>query len=295
MKDRIDWNLIKLFLQVAESGSLSKAAQALALSQPTLSRQIQNLELTCGVPLFHRSPRGLQLTEQASELLESARAMENAADSFSRQVSGMDDALEGDVRISVSEIVGVYYLPDAIVEFQKHHPGVNFELVLSNQASSLSKREADLAFRMFRPQQPDLVCRRLPDIELGFYAHRDYVKPGANTISLEEMEEYRFIGYDSDLSMIEQAREMGFALTRDSFSLRSDSLFMQLALIQAKAGFGITHVELARRLDGLVRILRQIDLPALEFWCVCHRDVQFNRRVSTAMRFFADWFSARFG
>lgn len=289
-RSQIDWDQIKMFLQVAESGSLSKAAQQLALSQPTLSRQIQQLEQASGVQLFKRSTRGLDVTEQASELLESAQAMQMAAERFSRQISGMDDELRGDVRISVSEIIGVYYLPQAITDFQLQHPQVNFEVVISNQTSSLSKREADIALRMFRPQQPDLVCRRLPDLEIGFYAHRNYLPQAADTIGLEQLANYRFIGYDSDLSMIKQAREMGYELSRDSFSLRCDSLIMQLALIQARAGFGITHVRLAQTMPELVRLFRQLPLPALEFWCVCHRDVQYSRRIRTAMRFFSDWF-----
>jgi len=287
----IDWDLIRLFLQVAHSGSLSKAAQLLSQSQPTLSRQIQQLEQQTGVQLFKRTPRGLVLSEAAARLLESAEAMQDAADRFARLVMGMEERIRGDLRISVSEIVGIYYLPPALAQFQLRYPEVNVEIVISNETISLSKREADIALRMFSPQQGDLLCRRLPDVELGFFAHKDYVNDDPDIIGTEKIQNYRFIGYDNETSMIEGARALGFDLTRDSFSLRSDSLTMQLALIQAGAGMGITHVAVARTLPGLVQLFKQIPVPALEFWCVCHRDVQYNLRIITAMRFFSDWFS----
>jgi len=289
----LDWDLIRYFLQVAQQGSLSKAAVQLSLSQPTLSRQIQQLEQHTGIQLFKRSTRGLELTEQAARLLDSAQAMEVAAQRFSRQVAGMDEVLRGDIRISVSEIIGVYYLPEAIAQFQALHPDVDFEIVLSNEASSLNKREADIALRMFRPLQSDLLCRRLPDIALGFFARQDYLHCDGDSITTEQLGNYRFIGYDADTSMIEGARAHGVELTRHSFSLRSDSLMMQLALIQAGAGFGVTHVHVAQSLPGVVQFLKQLPIAPLEFWCVCHSDVQYNLRVMTAMRFFSDWFAAR--
>lgn len=290
-KASLDWDSIRLFLQVAQSGSLSKAALQLDLSQPTLSRQIQQLELDTGVQLFQRSTRGLHITEQGARLLHSAQAMESAAESFARQVSGMEEEeLSGDVRISVGELLGVYYLPQAIAAFQLQHPRVNVEIVISNQASSLSKREADIALRMFRPQQSDLVCRRLPDVELGFFAAQDYIKQDPDSIGFEQLGDYRFVGYDNDTTLIEGARSLGVELSRDDFSLRCDSVMMQLALIKAGAGFGISYVHLMQSTPGMVRLLKHIPLQPLELWCACHRDVQLNLRVRTAMRFFGDWF-----
>jgi len=287
----IDWELIRSFLQVAQSGSLSKAAQQLAVSQPTLSRQIQQLESITRLNLFKRSTQGLEITEQGSRLLESAQIMQDAADRFARQIAGLDGTLRGEVRISVSEIIGVYYLPAAIAAFQAQHPDVKVDVVISNEVSSLSKREADIALRMYRPQQPDLICRRLPDHHLGIYAHRDYLHDDPNLLRFEDMQAYHFVGYDSDMSLIEGAREQGVELKRDDFSLRTDSLVLQHALVQGKAGFGILHSRLAERTPDLVRLFPDVPIPSLQMWCVCHRDLQFNNRIRAAMQFIADWFA----
>ncbi|MEJ2714817.1 MAG: LysR family transcriptional regulator [Acidihalobacter sp.] len=168
-----DWTLIRAFLAVATAGSVSAAARTLGVSQPTLSRQISALEQSMRLTLFERSPQGLHLTEQGEALVAAAMQMDDAADRFARLAAGLSEVLEGDVRISANEIVGYHLLPPLIAAFRREHPGVAIEVLISNRASSLSKREADIALRMFHPSQAGLVAMRLPDMELGLFAHRD--------------------------------------------------------------------------------------------------------------------------
>ncbi len=288
--NNIDWGLIRSFLAVSRLGSLSAAARELTVSQPTLSREIQTLETTTGLNLFRRTTQGLQLTEAGQALVEAAGRMNDAADLFSRQASGLSVELEGDVRISANEIVGIYLLPPAIAAFREHHPGVHIEIVISNRASSLSKREADIALRMFRPTQPDLVARRLPDMDLGFYAHEDYVKQHGEPENIEEFRHHTVIGYDENMEFIEGAAKLGYKFVRDNFAVRTDHLLAQFNLGRAGAGIIGTHVELAKHWPELVRIMEWVPLPALEFWIVCHSDVQFNSRIRELMRFLANWF-----
>jgi DNA-binding transcriptional LysR family regulator len=289
--NNIDWSLVRSFLAVSRQGSLSAAARELDVSQPTLSREIQSLETAIGLNLFRRTTQGLQLTEDGRSLVEAAVGMEEAADLFSRQASGRSAELEGDVRISANEIVGIYLLPSAIAAFREQHPGVHVEIVISNRASSLSKREADIALRMFRPTQPDLVSRRLPDLALGFYAHREYLKKYGEPQTVEEFLQHSVIGYDEDMEFIEGAAKMGYKFVRDNFAVRTDHMLAHIALARAGAGIVGTHVDLAKRWPELVRILEWVPLPALEFWIVCHRDVQFNSRLRELMLFLANWFA----
>lgn len=289
--NNIDWGLIRSFLAVARSGSLTAAARELAVSQPTLSREIQALEVATGLNLFRRTTQGLHLTEAGQTLVDAADSMDEAADLFSRQASGLSVELEGDVRISANEIVGIYLLPAAIAAFRDQHPGVHVEIVISNKASSLSKREADIALRMFRPTQPDLVVRRLPDMELGFYAHKDYVKKFGEPASIEEFQQHTIIGYDESMEYIEAAAKLGYKFVRDNFALRTDHMLAQINLARAGAGIVGTHVELAKHWPELARILKWVELPVLEYWIVCHRDVQYNSRIREMMQFLANWFA----
>jgi DNA-binding transcriptional LysR family regulator len=285
-----DWGLIRSFLTVSRRGSLSAAARELGVSQPTLSREIQALESSTGLNLFRRTTQGLQLTEAGQTLVDAATRMSDAADLFARQAAGMSVELTGDVRVSANEIVGIYMLPPALAAFREQHPGVHVEIVITNRASSLNKREADIALRMFRPTQPDLVARRLPDLALGFYAHRDYLEKHGAPHNMEEFLDHSIIGFDEDMDFIEGAAKLGYHFVRDHFALRTDHMLAQINLLRAGAGISGTHVELARHWSELVRIMEWVPLPALEFWCVTHRDVQFNSRIRALMQFLIEWF-----
>jgi DNA-binding transcriptional LysR family regulator len=287
-----DWEQIRAFLTVARLGSLSAAARELGVSQPTLTREIQALEASTDLNLFQRTTQGLNLTEAGQSLVEAASRMSEAADLFARQASGLSVELQGTVRVSANEIVGFYLLPPVLAAFRVQHPGVQVEIVISNRASSLNKREADIALRMFRPQQPDLVARRLPDLPLGFFAHREYLACRGTPRSFDDFKSHDVIGFDELTDFIDGAARMGYRFTREDFALRTDHLLAQINLLRAGAGIGATHVRLADRFPELVRILDDIPLPALEFWCVCHRDVQHNSRIRALMQHLIQWFAA---
>ncbi len=289
--NNLDWTGIKLFLAVAQAGSLSAAARQVGVSQPTLTRAIQQLEEVTRLNLFRRTTQGVQITEAGLSLLETAQHMAEAAERFDRQVSGMAQDLEGEVRISVNEIVGIYLLPAALAEFRRAHPAVQLEVVISNRASSLSKREADIALRMFRPEQPDLVARRLPDLALGFYAHHDYVRQYGEPASVEDLRHHTIIGFDQDMDFIDGAARQGYQFARSDFPLRTDHMLMQIHLARAGAGIVATHCDLAVHWPELQHIMRWVPLPSLEFWVVCHRDVQSNSRIRVLMNFLCQWFA----
>lgn len=289
--NNMDWEQMRSFLAVARLGSLSAAARELGVSQPTLTRAIQALEAATRLNLFQRTTQGLNLTEAGQTLVEAATRMSEAADLFARQASGLSAELQGTVRVSANEIVGFYLLPPALAAFRDRHPGVHVEIVISNRASSLSKREADIALRMFRPQQPDLVARRLPDLPLGFFARRDYLERHGAPRHIGDMKAHSTIGFDEATDFIDGAARLGYTFTRADFPLRTDHMLMQVNLLRAGAGIGATHLGLARRFPELVRILEDIPLPALEFWCVCHRDVQHNARIRALMKHLGQWFA----
>jgi len=285
-----DWNLINAFLYVANTGSLSAAARLMGVSQPTISRQISQLEKDSGLNLFRRTSQGLEITEQGKELVDAAEAANQSIDVFQRQLSGHSESLKGDVRISVNDVVGTYLMPAAITALQNQYSDIQIELVISNQATSLSKRDADIALRMFRPTQPHLVARRLPNMALGFYAHERYLEKAGSPQKPEELLTHRIIGYDQDTSFIEGARQLGFELNQHDFVVRTDNLCVQLNLLRSGAGICGTHKKLVEHLPGIKEVLTEIRIPDLEFWLVCHSDVQYNRRISVCMEFLANWF-----
>lgn len=286
----LDWDWVKSFLAVYRYGSISAASKIMAVSQPTLSRDIQALEKYTNLQLFERTTQGVQLTEAGQTLVEASENMGSAAELFDRQASGLSERLEGDVRISANEVVGVYLLPPAIKALRDEYPDLHVELVISNQVSSLNKREADIAFRMFRPTQPDLVARRLPDLEMGFFAHKDYIKKFGEPEDLESAKHFNIIGQDEDVESLQLAKKLGVELSRRDFVIRTDHLLTQIALARAGAGIVGTHIGFAKNWPELKRVLPQVPIPSLEFWLVCHGDTQFNSRIRTTMEFMGHWF-----
>lgn len=289
--NRVPWDLVRFFLQVAKSGSLSAAAKVLGVSQPTISRSIQTIERLTKQQLFQRTPQGLILTPAGEKLVEAASGMDEAADLFHRQVSGLSEELSGDIRLSANEIVGIHLLPAALVAFRKLHPQVQIELDISNNTSSLSKREADIALRMYRPTQPDLVARRLANLELAFFASVDYLKTHGEPRDITEFKQHSLIGFDEDMSFIDGASQMGYQLFPTDFSYRTDHMLAQIQLARAGAGIVATHVGLVKNHPELQRILAWLPLPSLEFWLVCHSDTQYNASIRELMTFLGAWFA----
>lgn len=289
--NNLDWEWLRAFLTVAKLGSLSAAARELNQSQPTLSRQIQALEQATRLQLFARSTQGLILTDAGQSLIEAAEDMARASDAFERQVMGLSDELRGEIRISANEIVGIYLLPPAMSAFKLAHPGIELELVIANEASSLSKREADVALRMFRPKQESLVARKLPNLKMGFFAHRDYLARHGRPASLAELRSHTLIGFDQQMHLMQAGAPPELEIRREDFALRTDHMLAQLQLLRSGAGIGGTHQGLAQRWPELERVMDWLPLPELEFWVVCHSDTRYSARIRALTAFLADWFT----
>jgi len=289
--NHLPWELIQAFSAVAKLGSLSKAAKMLKTSQPTLSRQIALLEKKLEITLFDRSTQGLKITGLGAKLLESSDTMLAASEQFLRTASGSTYSLAGNVRLSANEIIGLYYLPQAITQFNQLYPEIQVEVDISNQSTSLHKRDADIALRMFRPTQPELVAKRLPDISLSLAASTNYLSSFGKPESIDKINEHTLIGYDKDSQFVRSLQQLNFSVTDKDFYLKTDFLPLQIELAKQGAGITITHQHLIKRWPELNEILPEIALPNLEFWLVCHADVQHNRRIRVLMDFLTTFMS----
>jgi len=278
MKRSPDWDLYQSLHAVVRAGSLSGAARALGLSQPTVGRHIEQLEQALGQPLFTRSPQGLRPTELALALAPSLEAMASAAETALREASGDAGTASGVIRLTASEVIGTEVLPALLAEFHEDHPGVVIELALSNRAEDLLHREADIAVRMMRPTQTGLRARRIGSIGGGLYAHRRYLQKHGEPRTINAPG-HAAIGYDRDETLLRMIASAHPALTSDLFAFRSDSDLAQLAAI--RAGFGIGGVQhgIARRDPNLVHVLNDAFSFELETWVVMHEDLKASRRM----------------
>ena len=190
--------------------------------------------------------------------------------------------------------MGIFWLPSALQVFRKEYPEVDFELVISNAVTNLSKRDADIALRMFEPQQPDLVSRRLADVEFGLYCHKDYLAEVGPITRVEDLSRHTMIGFDQGQYWLNKARKSGFPLSESDFNYKTDNLVAQYALILAGCGIGGMNVQATTMYPQLTRILEDIVvIEPLQCWIVCHREVQYNSRIRILMQFLGDWFDTK--
>jgi DNA-binding transcriptional LysR family regulator len=275
-----DWTLVRSFLAAAETGSSAAAARLLGASQPTVSRHVAELERQLGVTLFDRRPNGLVATDKGLELLEQARAMRDAADGISRRAEGMHDDLAGTVRVTASEVIAVEYLPAAIAGILRDHPQLSVELVSSNDAVDVSRREADIAVRMFEPRQPDLVARHVMDFEIVPCASRAYLDRAGAPATAGELLQHPLVGLDADLDLA-GPRTLGFPLEREHFVFRSDSRLAGIAAVRAGIGIGFVQRPIVERDPELVRLDLELQLPRLPLHVVTHAELRTSRRMRT--------------
>ena len=292
MTDELDWQLCRSFLAVLDEGSLSGAARALGLTQPTLGRHVEALEQALGTPLFLRSPQGLLPTDAALEIRPHAEAMQAAAASLRRAASGAAGEARGTVRITASEVVGAEILPPMLARLRERHPGLVLELVLTNRSEDLLRREADIAIRMVRPEQAALVSKRVGTTTLGLHAHRDYLARHGTPERLEDLGGHALIGFDRETPSIRTLRALGLRVSREDFAIRTDNDLAQLALIRAGIGIGVCQVGIARREPSLVRLLARDFSYVLDLWIVMHEALRTSHRMRLVQEHLATEFKA---
>lgn len=274
----LTWDLFRSFLAVLREGSLSGAARALGMTQPSLGRHVRELEASLGVPLFSRASHGLVPTDAALELQPHAEAMASAAASALRAASGAKDELRGVVRITASEVNGVEVLPPILAAIRRRSPGIVFELSTTNRTENLLRRDADIAVRSSPPDQDALVARKVCVIPIGLYAHADYLAAAGRPRTLADLTGHTLIGYDEETPYIRATRPAGMPYQREFFSLRTDNDLAGLAAIRAGFGIGACQVPLGRR-AGLIRLLPKAVDIALPIWVVMHEDQRTSLRI----------------
>lgn len=283
-----DWALVHSFLAVLDAGSLSGAAKQLGALQPTLSRQVAALEAQLGAPLFERTGRGVAPTALALAIADDARAMQAGADRLRQRLTRQRARTTGTVRITTSEIAACYLLPPVLAALQQAEPGIQVEVVASNQIANLLRREADIAVRMVRPAQASLVARKLADIAVTACAHESYLARAGIPRRPEELVHHRLVGYDSDDTMLRGFAALGLPIGREQFALRTDDQVTYGRLVAAGAGVGFVAAYNLPWLSGVVPVLPMLRVPPLPCWLAVHREIRGSALVRRTFDFLAE-------
>lgn len=290
--DTLDWTLIRSFLAVAEAGSLSAAARATGISQPTLGRHVQAAEAALEIALFARLAQGLVLTDAGQALLPTARAMRQAAAELALTAKSQGVGLDGTVRVTASRVVAHFLLPPILARLRAEEPGIEIELVPSDTSENLLFGEADIALRMYRPTQPDLVARHLCNLPLGLYAATTYLDRRGRPATLDALMTHDFIGQDRMDQIIRVMASLGITVDRHFFPVRCDDPLTYLELVRAGAGLG----GILRRIGDADPVLERIDvvpdLPSLPVWLTAAPRLRQSPRLRRVWDALANGFTA---
>lgn len=263
---QLDWSLMRAFLAVAETGSLSAAARALGTSQPTLGRQVREVEARLGTALFRRHARGLEPTETGAALIDPARRMREAMRDVALTAAGAETRLEGTVRITASVMVSHFILPRVLASIREAEPAISIDLLPSDRSENLLYREADIAIRMYRPTQLDVVTAKLGEVPMGIFAARSYLERRGRPQDAEQLLEHDLVGLDRDDLLIRGMRDLGWPAERDWFALRCDEQAVTWQLVRAGCGIGFTQREIGQADPLVEQLLPGIALPTLPVW-----------------------------
>ena len=258
-----DWALWRSFSAVVTDGSLSAAARRIGYSQPTLGRHIEALEQQLGVTLFDRTLQGLKPTETALRLYQAVQAAEAKLAEAVLMAEGSTGAIEGTVRITASTGVSHYILPALLRPIREEFPAIAIEIVPSDSIENLLLREADVAVRMFRPTQLELIAKKLGKLPIVAAAHASYLGTHGTPVSPDDLTRHTLIGMDRSDLILTAAKQLGFGLRRSDFALRTDSQTGGWELLKAGLGIGFAQLGLVNDTPGMRALLPMIKIPPL--------------------------------
>tara|TARA_R100000750_G_scaffold59179_1_gene47443 strand:- start:4253 stop:5149 length:897 start_codon:yes stop_codon:yes gene_type:complete len=276
---KLDWSLVQTFLTVADTGSLSEAARKLAISQPTAGRQIRQIETTLELELFQRQPRGLSLTDAGAALVPHARRMAEGMQGFSLAAAGRSQKLSGPVRITASVFTAQHYLPVILAQLREEEPDITIDLVPTDRSENLLYREADIAVRMYRSEQLDIVTRHLGELSLGLFAAKTYLDRRGRPAGFHEFFDHDLVGYDQSDLILRGLREMGMDAQREWFATRTDHHSVYWEMVRAGCGIGVAQLRVGLAEPVVERVLPEVPLPTLPLWLAAHEAVRQTPRI----------------
>ncbi len=288
MPDAFDWNGLQWFLAVVRAGRLTVAARRLGVDHSTLSRRIKDLEDKLQTRLFDRSVSGYVLTSQGERLLAAAQAMETLALGVLSDIAGSSLRVAGTVRIGAPDGFGTTFLAPCLVRLGEAHPDLDLQLVTMPRIFNLTKREADIAIGLARPEEGRLHARKLGDYDLGLYAARDYLAREGMPRDRAELKSRRFIGYVSDLIYAPELDYVPLVARDLEPSITSSNLLAQYNMTLAGYGICVLPCFMVKDDTRLQRIFADSVTITRAFWLIVHTDMRDLARIRVTADFIAE-------
>lgn len=284
------WDDLRYFLSVAEHGSLSAAAKQLESNQPTVGRRITALETALGTRLFQRTRAGLALTQEGMELLEHAQRVRSGIVDIARLAGGQHAQPQGSVRVALPEGLCHDVVIPHLADFHRQYPLIRLILQVSSRTANLTRGEADVALRLFRPQEASLVVRKLGVMEMRLTANTDYLKRHGIPQTEEELREHFVIAYGDELAGLRENQWLLARTSPERVMLQSDSTTTRRVATEVGLGISIQPLMAMERSANLRPVLDRCALPSHPIWLVYHQDLKDVQRVRVVIDFLGSLF-----
>jgi DNA-binding transcriptional LysR family regulator len=280
----LDWDKLRIFHTAAESGSFTHAAEKLNMSQSAVSRQISALEEDLGLKLFIRHARGLVLTEVGEQLFRTAHRMQAELQQVETQMSESQDIPTGQLIITTTVGIGSTWLSGRIHEFLRLYPDIQIEIRLNDAELDLAMREADVAIRLHRPNQSEMIQRKLFTVHNHFYVSLEYLAEHGEPKTVDEIDGHRIISFGEpvpqhlgDINYLERLGRTDSSPRRAAMKVNAIYGMMQAC----RAGIGIAMLPdyVTESETNLKRVLAGIELPAYEAYFVYPPALKNSKRV----------------
>jgi DNA-binding transcriptional LysR family regulator len=271
-----DWDRLRVVLALRRGGTLSAAARALGVDHTTVARRLDGFERDLGAPLFERGPDGFAATPLGEEVLATAERMADEVTGLLRRLEGTTGGLTGLVRLTTTPHLAALLFAPALGGFLRAHPGLQIELVGDNRGLDLSRREADLAVRLSRPEVPGLVARRLGEIALACYAAGADPRP---------FEAQSFLAHEDASGHAAPQRYLSALVPTERMVLRSNTTQALVEAARAGLGCAVLPCFVGERDPALRRVPAPRAMPPMTLWLLYHEDLRRSPRVRAAVTF----------
>lgn len=274
----LNWDDLRIVLAVAEHGTLSASAIALAISHPTLSRRLRQIEDRLGTRLFERTPTSLRLTAAGEDMRSLALRLRDDISALERRIGGRDSGRDGPVRLTAPDAVSEYLLPGILAALCREQPGLTIDLVVSNQVLSLAQRSADLALRITPQPDESLRGRRVGTVAMGIYAADGMPVPE----TLGGLAGLPWVGFDAALACTGPGEWIARNVANNDIRFRANTLLGAAQAVKSGIGCGVLPCFVGGSIPGLTRIggpLPALDLP---LWLLVHPEMARLPRIRRA-------------
>jgi len=289
----MNWDDIKIFLEVARAERLSTAAKRLTMDASTVSRRLHKLEESIGTKLFDRTQEGHVLTPDGEMLLNSACKMEQDAQHALSSIHNNNEENCGLVRIGVTEALGNFFVSPNLLALQQQYPNINVHLLLFSRYVKISRNEADIAIAVERPKSTSMIVSKLCDYKLQLYVHQDYLNNSLDQhqhgIALEHLADHKWVTYVDNLLFTDQlsyTKELSRYLGGEfKASFSSTSIISQYFAIKSGLGIGILPCFLADQDKSLIKLHSEEISISRSFWLVAHSESKRLSHVNTVWQY----------